>query len=77
MLISGSHNASIGNKPFGEKLSTYNGNPLLNQQAEIAGFSINEAEKPVWKSKSIENRQEKIVKFAIDTWGLDAVKLDG
>jgi len=31
MLISGSHNASIGNKPFSKKLATYKKNPLLNQ----------------------------------------------
>jgi len=76
LLISGSHNASIGNKPFSEKLSTYMGNPLLNQQVEIASFSVDEAGKPVWKKQSIEERQEKIVRFSIDTWSLDDIKLD-
>ena len=74
MLISGSHNASIGNKPFSDKLSTYKSNPLLNQQAEIVNFSIDEAEKPVWKSESIAERQEKIVMFATDTWNLDDIE---
>jgi len=76
LLISGSHNASIGNKPFSEKLSTYMGNPLLNQQVEIASFSVDEAGKPVWKKQSIEKRQEKIVSFSIDTWSLENIKLD-
>jgi hypothetical protein len=68
MLISGSHNASIGNKPFSEKLESYKKNPLLNQQAEIKDFAKYEDEKPTWKKESIGERQEKIVKFAIDTW---------
>jgi len=56
MLISGSHNASIGNKPFKEKLSSYIKNPLLNQQAEIKTFASNENEAPVWKTESIEKQ---------------------
>src|SRR5690606_19382588 len=39
MLISGSHNASIGNKPFSHKVRSYNQNPLLNQQAEIKDYA--------------------------------------
>jgi len=38
ILISGSHNASIGNKAFNNKLNSYKANPLLNQQAEIKDF---------------------------------------
>jgi len=38
MLISGSHNASIGNKPFAKKLETYKETPLLRQHSEIARF---------------------------------------
>jgi len=68
MLISGSHNASIGNKPFKDKLETYNQNPLLNQQAEIKDFSIKENNEYVWKSKSIEARHNVIVSFAVKTW---------
>jgi len=48
----------------------------LNQQVEIASFSVDEAGKPVWKKQSIEERQEKIVRFSIDTWSLDDIKLD-
>jgi len=68
MLISGSHNASIGNKPFKDKLQTYNTNPWLNQQAEIKDFAIIENNKDVWKSESIDKRQEIILNFAIKTW---------
>jgi hypothetical protein len=68
ILISGSHNASIGNKPFKEKLDSYNKNPLLNQQAEIKDFAEVENGEYVWKKESIKKRQEKIVKFALETW---------
>ncbi|MGZ6519980.1 MAG: DUF262 domain-containing protein, partial [Bacteroidia bacterium] len=50
MLISGSHNSSIGNKPFSDKLLTYKKNPLLNQQAEIERFAKDEDNQLVWKS---------------------------
>lgn len=68
MLISGSHNASIGNKPFNNKLASYNENPLLNQQAEIKIFSKGDIGKPVWKEESIDERQKILVDFAIKTW---------
>ncbi len=74
MLISGSHNASIGNKPFDDKLSTYKANPLLNQQAEIERFAKNENNKPVWKSESIDERHKKIVDFSIENWSFDSIK---
>lgn len=71
MLISGSHNSSIGNKPFTSKLDSYNTNPLLNQQAEIKTF----IDTPVveWKTKNIQKRHQKIVAFAIDRWDFDNV----
>lgn len=68
MLISGSHNASIGNKPFSEKLESYSKNPLLNQQAEIKNFAKEENNKSVWKKDSIDERQKKIIDFALMTW---------
>jgi hypothetical protein len=73
MLISGSHNASIGNKPFEEKFTSYSKNPLLNQQAEIKVFSKNESGKQIWKEESINERHKKIVDFAIITWSFDSV----
>jgi hypothetical protein len=68
MLISGSHNASIGNKPFAGKLASYNKNPLLNQQAEIKQFAKYNNGKPVWKKESIDERHEKIVNFCLEAW---------
>lgn len=67
MLISGSHNASIGNRPFEEKLRSYRENPLLRQQAEIPSF-LSDKNKIEWKSEEIENRQRKIIDFAISKW---------
>ncbi len=68
MLISGSHNASIGNKPFIKKLATYNKNPLLKQQAEIDNFAAIENGAKVWKEDSIDSRHSEIVDFALKTW---------
>lgn len=68
MLISGSHNASIGNKPFSEKVESYNKNPLLNQQSEIKKFAKEEDGKIVWKKESIDERHKKIVEFGLETW---------
>lgn len=73
MLISGSHNASIGNKAFKNKLNSYNANPLLNQQAEIKNFIILESESVFWKTKSVEKRHKKIVNFAIARWSFDDI----
>ncbi|WP_330111060.1 DUF262 domain-containing HNH endonuclease family protein [Methylophaga thalassica] len=75
MLISGSHNASIGNKSFDDKLSTYKNNPLLNQQAEIKNFAKTEDSRPVWKGVSIDERHQRILSFAIDRWSFDSIKI--
>ncbi len=71
MLISGSHNSSIGNKPFKDKIKTYNNNPLLNQQAEIKEFAVKENDEHIWKKESINKRHEKILNFALKTWSFD------
>jgi hypothetical protein len=71
MLISQSHNSSIGNKPFGKKLESYNKNPLLNQQAEIREFLI--SNNISWKKESIEKRKKKIVDFALENWDFNNV----
>ena len=68
MLISGSHNATIGNKAFALKLKSYNDNPLLNQQAEIKEFL--EDGKPVWTSVQIKKRGNRILEFAEHRWTL-------
>lgn len=74
MLISGSHNASIGNKAFNNKLNSYKANPLLNQQAEIKDFVTIENDSVFWKTESIEKRHKKLVDFAIGKWSFDNVE---
>lgn len=69
MLISGSHNASIGNSSFKDKLTSYNKNPILNQQAEIETFLENNIIE--WKIQHIEKRKNVIVEFALKRWSLD------
>ncbi len=73
MLISGSHNASIGNKPFEEKLASYQNNPLLKQQMEIIEF-VNEDAPNFWGIEQITLRHWDIVNgFAIKKWNFDSV----
>lgn len=71
MIISGSHNASIGNKPFADKLETYRANPILRQQAEIADFASEKGKKPYWDSEAINKRHQKILEFALQRWSFD------
>lgn len=72
MLISGSHNKSIGNIDFSKKLKSYKNNPLLNQQAEIKNYVDNEK----WTKVSIKMRHEKILEdFAINKWSFDSVNV--
>ncbi|WP_324727300.1 HNH endonuclease family protein [Helicobacter suis] len=66
LLIGGSHNASIGNKAFSEKLESYQ-NSSLSQQQEIKNFV--EAEKK-WDKPAIGKRHHKIVGFVLATWSL-------
>ncbi|MCH5312537.1 MAG: DUF262 domain-containing protein [Prevotella sp.] len=71
LLISGSHNASIGNSPFTAKLESYNKNPLLNQQAEIKDFIDNGI--IVWKQENIQKRLRKILEFAFQRWDFKSI----
>lgn len=73
MLISGSHNASIGNKPFASKLDSYKANPLLNQQGEIKSFISGSDTAPIWDSVAIQKRHDVIHDFAVKRWTFDIV----
>lgn len=73
MLISGSHNASIGNRPFKEKLDSYNKNPLLNQQGEIKTFAEGTPDLPEWNKAAIDKRHAAIHSFAMKKWDFDSV----
>lgn len=71
MLISKSHNSSIGNQPSKEKLESYNNNLLLKQQFEIKDFV--DKQNPVWKSDNITKRLTKIFKFACSRWSFENI----
>ena len=61
LLIDKSHNSSLGNKPFKEKLASYEN---LAQQREIKDFVKNDK----WDKDAIDGRHEKIEKFVLKTW---------
>lgn len=73
MLISGSHNASIGNKPFLEKLNSYKQNPLLNQQGEIKTLKSGDDSIPLWDIVAIEKRHKLIHNFSTKKWSFDSI----
>ncbi len=62
LLISKSHNCSVGNKPFSEKRSSYN---HLAQQREIQEMT---KDNPNWTRELIQKRKEKIVKFILENF---------
>ena len=61
LLLSGSHNASIGNHPFAEKRATYN---VLYQQREVQ----NMAPDGQWTKENIQSRKQKIVEFLLEAY---------
>ena len=73
MLISGSHNASIGNKPFLEKLKTYKETPLLSQQTEISSFLSEDCN--TWLANEINKRHSKILTFAKKRWNFQLIEM--
>ncbi|QKJ32862.1 DUF262 domain-containing protein [Mucilaginibacter mali] len=60
LLLSASHNRSIGNRPFTEKRSTYT---YLQQQLEIQRMTPGE---PLWTKELIAERKAEITKFIMD-----------
>ncbi|PVX42872.1 uncharacterized protein DUF1524 [Pasteurella langaaensis DSM 22999] len=68
LLISKSHNCSIGNKPFKEKLSSYDGS-VLEQQKEIEKFANeNKNKDKIWGKMAIRDRRKKIIEFIKETY---------
>lgn len=63
VLIAGSHNASISNKPFSDKLKSYENTDLM-QLKEIKIFTDN----AVWDKEAIDKRHEKLEDFILKTW---------
>ena len=66
VLISGSHNASIGNEPFNKKLESYK-NSKLSQQREIKDF----VKKDIWDKDAIKKRRKKLENFVLETWSFE------
>ena len=57
LLLSKSHNCSVGNNPFADKRNSYN---HLEQQREIQRLT---SDNPTWTKQLIQTRKDKIVKF--------------
>ncbi len=57
LLLSKSHNCSVGNNPFADKRATYN---HLSQQREIQEMT---KDNPTWTKDLIQKRKEKITQF--------------
>lgn len=62
LLLSKSHNCSVGNKPFPEKRSTYD---HLAQQREIQEMT---KEKPEWNKATIAARKDKLIKYILENF---------
>ncbi len=60
LLISKSHNCSIGNVPFKEKRDSYT---VLEQQREVQKMT---EDKEIWNKRKIDERHKKIVKFILE-----------
>lgn len=60
LLISKSHNCSVGNKPFEEKRASYK---HLEQQREVQEMT---KDKLNWTRNLIQERKEKIIKFLLE-----------
>jgi len=60
LLLSKSHNCSVGNSPFADKRNSYN---QSEQQREIQKMT---SENPIWTKELIQQRKDKIVKFIIE-----------
>jgi hypothetical protein len=57
LLLSKSHNCSVGNKPFADKRASYT---HLEQQREIQELT---KENPTWTRELIQKRKEKIIQY--------------
>ena len=72
MLISESHNKSIGNCPFKDKLASYKAS-TLRQQLEIEEYATSRDGEKVWDLEAIKKRKEAMIKAAMEIWSLDKI----
>ena len=59
LLLSGSHNESLSNRPFEEKRKTYK---MLAQQIEVYEMT---KDKAIWGKAQINARQKKLTEFIL------------
>ena len=72
MLIAETHNKSIGNCCFAEKLASYENSSLV-QQREIKDFASNQDGMPIWDTKAIKKRKDAMIAAALEIWSLDRI----
>jgi hypothetical protein len=72
MLISESHNKSIGNCRFADKLTSYE-KSSLSQQREIKDFASSNNGMPTWDMEAIKKRKNAMIEAAMEIWSLDNI----
>jgi hypothetical protein len=72
MLISESHNKSIGNCPFKDKLASYKAS-TLRQQLEIEEFATIRDDEKIWDLDAIKKRKQTMIEAAMEIWSLDKI----
>jgi hypothetical protein len=72
MLIAESHNKSIGNCRFADKLSSYE-KSSLNQQREIKDFASNKNGMLIWDMEAIKKRKNAMIEAAMEIWSLENI----
>ena len=73
MLASKSHNSSMKNDPFKDKLASYGKANILMQQKEV-NDQFKDVEEPVWTQEHIEERGINIIDAAMSIWDIKKVK---
>lgn len=76
MLLAGSQNSQLGNRPLAVKVEVYK-NSALQHQREVADLIESESKNGnlpiIWDKAAIMNRQDKIVRFAMSCWDIKTI----
>ena len=72
LLVSASHNSSLGNNNFKDKLADYSKSNLMMQQKELVE-QFKDVENPVWDKACIEARGKRIIDKAMEIWDLKRI----
>lgn len=73
LLVSSSHNSSLGNKNFKEKIDDYSKSNLLMQQKELVE-QFKDVDNPLWNKACIKSRGKNIIDKALEIWNLEKIK---